>query len=126
MLTRRLFPALLAVLALNAPVLAGSDPFLKERQGRLSHEMNMRSMMAGGAHVPGVRGLGGKAAGPVTAVIELEKGADSRAVRARVAAAGGRVLVGIDHLLKVQVPAAALRSVSEAPGVALVRAPFKP
>ena len=41
-------------------------------------------------------------------------------------AAGGRVLVGIDHLLKVQLPAAALRSISETAGVALVRSPFKP
>jgi subtilisin family serine protease len=123
MLTRRLIPALLTLLALAAPVHAGHDPFLKERQGRLSHEMNLQALAATGARVPGLRG---PVRGLVTAVVELERGADSRAVRSQVAAAGGRVLVGIDHLLKVQVPAAALRGLSEAPGVARVRAPFRP
>lgn len=125
MLTRKLFPALVAFLALTGTTHAGSDPFLKERQGRLSHEMNMRALVAGGARVPGGRALRG-ADRPVTAVIELERGADPAAVRARVKAAGGQVLVGIDHLLKVQLPAAALRSVSDTPGVARIRSPFKP
>lgn len=125
MLTRKVFPALLVFLTWTGTAHAGSDPFLKERQGRLSHELNMRAMVAGGARVPGMRGVRGPDR-PVTAVIELERGVDSRAVRARVSAAGGRVLVEIDHLLKVQLPAAALRAVSETPGVALVRSPFKP
>jgi subtilisin family serine protease len=125
MLTRKLFAVLLGFLALTGTAHAGADPFFKERQGRLSHELNMRALLAGGARVPGARAVRG-ADRPVTAVIELERGADAGAVRARVKAAGGRVLVGIDHLLKVQLPAAALRSVSETPGVALVRSPFKP
>lgn len=119
--------ALIALSVLAAQAQAGGDPFLKERQGRLSHEMNLRALAAGGTRLPGSRTLGqGPAQGPVTAVIELERGADAAAVRARVAAAGGRVLVGIDHLLKVQLPAAALREVSQAKGVARVRAPFLP
>jgi hypothetical protein len=127
MSTRKVLPAFLVVLALAATSQAGGDPFLKERQGRLSHELNMRALVAAGTRVPGVRATGLRGApGPVTAVIELEQGADAGAVRARVAAVGGRVLVGIDHLLKVQVPAAALRPVSETAGVARVRAPFKP
>jgi subtilisin family serine protease len=126
MLTRIAFPALLVLFALRAPAGASGDPFLKERQGRLSHEMSLRALARGGAAVPGARALSRGAEGPVTAVIELEPGADAAPVRARVAAAGGRVLVGIDHLLKVQVPAASLRAVSETPGVAHVRAPFKP
>ena len=127
MLTRIAFPAILAVVALAAPAGAAGDPFLKERQGRLSHEMSLRALApGGGAAVPGSRAMSRGAQGPVTAVIELEPGADAGPVRARVAAAGGRVLVGIDHLLKVQLPAASLRAVSETPGVAHVRAPFKP
>jgi subtilisin family serine protease len=127
MLTRIVFPAFLAVVALTGPARAASDPFFKDRQGRLSHELSVRALTAEGASVPGLRTLGrGVGAGPVTAVIELERGADAGPARARVAAAGGRVLVGIDHLLKVQVPATALRALSETPGVARVRAPFKP
>jgi subtilisin family serine protease len=126
MLTRIAFAAVLALVAVTAPAGAAGDPFQKERQGRLSHEMSLRAVAQGGAAVPGSRAIGRGAEGPVTAVIELEPGADAGPVRARVAAAGGRVLVGIDHLLKVQVPAAALRTVSETPDVALVRAPFKP
>ena len=125
MLIRSVIGAVLASLALASTSEAGGDPFLKERQGRLSHELSMRALGAGGAHVPGVRGLRA-GQGLVTAVIELESGADAAAVRSRVAAAGGRVLVGIDHLLKVQLPAGALRSVSETPGVVRVRSPFKP
>src|SRR5687767_15776365 len=112
MLTRFAFPAALALFALTAPAGAAGDPFLKERQGRLSHEMSLRALAQGGAAVPGARALSRGAQGPVTAVIELEPGADAGPVRARVAAAGGRVLVGIDHLLKVQLPAASLRAVS--------------
>ncbi|MET0553213.1 MAG: S8 family serine peptidase, partial [Vicinamibacteria bacterium] len=126
MLTRNVFPAVLGLLVLTVPAGAAGDPFQKERQGRLSHELSARAQGIAGASVPGFRALGRGAAGPVTAVIELEPGADAGPVRARVASAGGRVLVGIDHLLKVQVPAAALRAVSETPGVARVRAPFKP
>jgi subtilisin family serine protease len=126
MLTRIAFPAVLALFVLTAPAGASGDPFLKERQGRLSHEMSLRALAQGGAAVPGSRALSRGTGGAVTAVIELEPGADAGPVRARVAAAGGRVLVGIDHLLKVQLPAAALRAVSETPGVVHVRAPFKP
>ena len=127
MLTRKVLTAVLGFLALTVPVRAGNDPFLKERQGRLSHELNMRALGAAGTRVPGMRGSslrGGQ--NLVTAVIELERSADAGAVRAQVAAAGGRVLVGIDHLLKVQLPATALRGVSETAGVARVRSPFKP
>jgi subtilisin family serine protease len=127
MLTRRVFQAVLASFVLAATAEAGGDPFLKERQGRLSHELNLKALAAGGTRVPGVRATSLRGSqGLVTAVIELEKGADASGVRASVVAAGGRVLVGIDHLLKVQLPAAALRAVSETAGVARVRAPFKP
>ncbi len=124
---RSAFSAVLAVFALTASAQAARDPFLKEQQGRLSHQMNLRALAETGTRVPGSRtaSLPGSQ-GRVTAVIELEPRADAGAVRARVAAAGGRVLVGIDHLLKVQLPAAALRAVSTTPGVARVRAPFKP
>jgi subtilisin family serine protease len=122
-----MFLPVLALLALTATSQAANDPFLKERQGRLSYELSLRALAAGGVRVPGVRASSVKGTqAPVTAVIELERGADSRSVRASVAAAGGRVLVGIDHLLKVQLPVSALRAVSEAPGVARVRSPFKP
>lgn len=127
MLTRRVFPAVLVVLVLAATSEAGGDPFHKEQQGRLSHELNQRALGQGGTRIPGLRASSSRAGqGAVTAVIELEPGADVGAVRTRVAAAGGRVLLGIDHLLKVQLPAAALRSVSETAGVVRVRAPFKP
>src|SRR5262245_46793196 len=103
MLTRKVFTAAVAFFALTAQAHAGSDPFLKERQGRLSHDMNMKALGAGagGARVPGVRAasLRGGQQGMVTAVVELERGADAAGVRSRVLAAGGRVLVGIDHLL---------------------------
>lgn len=124
---RSAFPAVLAAFALTASAQAGRDPFLKQQQGRLSHQMNQRALAETGTRVPGSRTAslpGGQ--GRVTAVIELEKGADAGAVRAQVAAAGGQVLVGIDHLLKVQLPAAALRAISTTAGVARVRAPFRP
>jgi subtilisin family serine protease len=116
------------VLVVAVPAQAGGDPFMKERQGRLSHEMNMRALAAeNGARVPGARAQGrGFRAGLVTAVIEIEPNADVAAIKGRVAAAGGRVMVGIDHLIKVQLPAGALRAVSETAGVTRVRAPFKP
>jgi subtilisin family serine protease len=125
---RRAFWSTLALLLVAVPGDAGSDPFLKERQGRLSHEMNVRALAAeNGARVPGARAQGrGGRSGLVTAVLELESGADAAAVKARVVAAGGRVMVGIDHLIKVQVPASALRAISQSAGVARVRAPFKP
>lgn len=126
MLTRSLFPAILGLLALTVPAGAAGDPFRKDRQGRLSHELAARAEGVQGAAMPGRRTLSRGAAAPVIAVVELEPGADAAPVRARVAAAGGRVLVAIDHLVKIQVPAAALRGVSETPGVARVRAPFKP
>jgi subtilisin family serine protease len=127
MSTRQVLPAVLALATVAATAQAAGDPFQKDRQGRLSHELAQKALPAGAAGAPGFRTLGrGAAPGPVTAVVELEPGADAGPVRARVTAAGGRVLVGIDHLLKVQVPASALRSVSETAGVAHVRAPFKP
>jgi subtilisin family serine protease len=128
MVTRRVFTAVLATLALAATAQAGGDPFQKAQQGRLSYDLSQKVLAAGGTRLPGVRSasLRGGQQALVTAVIEMERGADQKAVRASVASAGGRVLVGIDHLLKIQVPAGALRSVSETPGVARVRAPFKP
>lgn len=123
MLTRTVFPAVLAMFVTGVTAQAAGDPFLKDRQGRLSHEMNLLA----GSRAPGSRTASLRAGqGPVTAVIELLPGADAGAVRAQVAAAGGRVLVGIDHLLKVQLPASALRAVSETAGVARVRSPFRP
>src|SRR5690349_17494573 len=77
---------------------AGHDPFLKQQQGRLSHEMNVRSLAAeGDVRAASVRATNVRSAGPVTAVIELERGADRNAVSAEVSAAGGRVLVAVDH-----------------------------
>jgi subtilisin family serine protease len=125
--TRAVFSAVLVVLALTGPAHAGSDPFLKERQGRLSHELNSRALAESGTRIPGSRTTSRRAGqDQVTAVIELEPSADAGVVRAQVVAAGGRVVVGIDRLLKVQLPAAALRAVSQTAGVARVRAPFKP
>jgi subtilisin family serine protease len=129
MTMRRRVPVLVAAaLALTSWAQAGNDPFHKQRQGRLSHELNVQALAEEGASVPGVSAASrrGRPAGPVTAVIELERGADGGAARASVAAAGGRVLMAVDHLIKVQIPAAGLRFVSEAPGVAHVRAPFTP
>src|SRR5689334_7254016 len=104
---RSAFWSVLTVAAVAVPAQAGGDPFMKERQGRLSHEMNMRALAAeNGGRLPGARAQGrGGRTGLVTAVLELESGADAAAVKARVVAAGGRVMVGIDHLVKVQVPA---------------------
>jgi len=116
-------PVLMVALALAGWAHAGGDPLLKQRQGRLSYELGLKALADEGGVSAASRG---RAAGPVTAVIELERGADVGAVRASVAAAGGRVLVAVDHLMKVQLPAAGLRLVSEAPGVARMRSPFKP
>jgi subtilisin family serine protease len=124
---RRLVPALVAFSALAGSVQAQDDPFRKHGQGRLTHELNLRALAAEGALPPGVRAADRDAASrPVIAVVELLPGEDGAAVRARAAALGGQELLGIDHLLKVQVPPAALRALSEAPGVARVRAPFRP
>jgi subtilisin family serine protease len=105
------------------------DPFLKTRQGRLSHEMNVRALAAEGERVPGVRAAGAgrtPATGAVTAVVELRSAADAAAVTARVQSLGGHVVKAVDHLLKVQVPVGSLRALGDSAGVTHVRAPFQP
>jgi subtilisin family serine protease len=118
-----------AILARATGAAAADDPFLKSRQGRLSHDMNVLALAAEGERVPGVRaaGLGRpSAAGMVTAVVEMEHASDAAALTARVESLGGRVVKAVDHLLKVQVPARSLRALGESAGVARVRAPFRP
>lgn len=129
--------ALLALAAVARPLSAGSpkadeERFDKDPEGRLASRFYPLALQAERGERPGSWALrqAGRDLDPATqrvlAIVEItDEGAREHVTRA-VQAAGGTVNGVAERLLRVELPAAALRRVSRDPDVRCVRPPLRP
>jgi subtilisin family serine protease len=115
-------------LALTALGAAQSDRSAKSDQGKLSSELHRLAVAAerGGRLSARDSTWVDEAAQLVTAVIVLTEGAKPADIEPVVKASGGSVEAASSGLVKIKLPARALREVSSHPSVLRMRAPYKP